>query len=144
MEKPISSFFVSRVHDFKIDSGDWWRCDGLCLSNNASTWGIQTPRLSRSALNPGPSAWVSAFSLTIGVCTFVSVCSCKFISIYLFQFFYPVPVYILQAQVWCISNSTCISFLVCIAILVHQVLCVNPLLISSSAAWSCANVSFNG
>ena len=26
------------------------------ISNNASTWGVQTPRMPRSALNPGPSA----------------------------------------------------------------------------------------
>ena len=66
----IYSFFFSRAPESKIDSGVRCRCDGASvsmtyISNNASTWGVQTPRMPGSALNPGPSALDSA-SLTIG------------------------------------------------------------------------------
>ena len=66
----LYSFFFSRAPVSKIDSGVQCRCDGASvsmtfISNNASTWGVQTPRMTRSALNPGPSALDSA-SLTIG------------------------------------------------------------------------------
>ena len=68
----LYSFFFSRAPELesRIDSGVRCRCDGASvsmtfISNNASTWGVQTPRMPRSTLNPGPSALDSA-SLTIG------------------------------------------------------------------------------